>query len=200
MGLFEQIASGTLKEDDRGETIFLFPLLFFVPSRGYIIPIREDVERLKENVRKFYMILTWAIIPVAVVPIAVLNRDGNNMVLFLLVAFGVGVIARLAFIRLFLWKLIRGYQRTTEKVGFLEAQQMQSDAFSKKTLRNLGLLLACLLGLGIGGLLMDDNTPAIVLLVLMGFAGLQLVYLARIKRRPPGTVPQEKVSDGTPEQ
>jgi len=188
-----------MKKGYRGETIFLFPLLFFVPSRGYIITSREDVERLKENVRKFYMILIWAIIPLAVAFVTVLNRDGDNLVFILLATFGVGMMVRLAFLHLFLRRLVRGYQRTTKKIGFLEAQKMQADAYSSKTLRNLGLLLACLLGLGIGGLLMEDNTPAIVLFVLMGFAGLQLAYLARIKRRSPGMMLQEKVSDGTEE-
>lgn len=49
-----QMAASCLKETERGEVIFLFPLLFFIPSRGYIVSDCEEVRRLKFALSKYY--------------------------------------------------------------------------------------------------------------------------------------------------
>ena len=180
MGLFEQMTSSCFKQTDQGETIFHFPLLFFVSSRGYIIPDCDQAEILKENVTKFHRIWAWIIVPLAAFITATIY-DGENLELFLLMAFGLGVLCRLGYILFFLRRLLHGYRKTIDKITFMEAQRMQANAYSMKTLRNHGLLLILLFGFGGLIVLRYDIILGIVSLTLFLLFGLQIAYYARIK-------------------
>lgn len=196
MGLFEQMASSCFKQADQGKTIFHFPLLFFNPSRGYIISDQEDVGRLKENITKFHKVWVWITVPlISIFFISIYN--GGNLEFFLLTAFGIGILFRLGYILFFLQRLLHGHHRTVEKISFQEAQRMQANAYSMRTFRNLGLSLVLFLGLGGFALLRGDIALGTVLLVLFLLLGLQLAHHARIKFRSVDSGSPQRFPDET---
>lgn len=194
--MFEEIASRSFKETDRGETIFYFPRFPFISGRGHVVPTREETERLRMSLSKFHMISILMTVPFAVI-FALHILKSENLAIAILAVFVTGLSFRLVYVQFFLLRLVRGYQRTAERIGFLEAQRMQADGYSMKSFRNFGWLVAFLIGLGIVALLWGKITIGIITLAVFGLFGLQFMYLARIRRLSPGSRLQERSPDRT---
>lgn len=194
MGLYEEIASRSFKETKRGETIFFFPVFPFVADRGHVVPTFEDAQRLRVHLSKFHMISTWIWVPiVAFCSVSSFCRENFAIVLSAIVFSG--LILRVVYV-FFLRKLVRGYRRTEKKIGFLEAQRMQADGYSEKSIRNSIWLDACFIGLGIVALIWGEIMIGLVMLVVFGLFGLHFMHLARIKRHSTGSMHRDQPPEG----
>ena len=143
MNLFRSMMSVNFRVNQKGETTFYFPVVAgaWRPHKGYRITSEDDLRKLKRYLEIHYWIVTAGLVPLAAI-LAVRLIEGivaSWMLAILLCGAAVLAVSGAVFERVFIRKVVGKYNRTEERLRFVELQRIQADSQAWKTL----ILAAC---------------------------------------------------------
>ena len=191
MSLFRSKISMNLRVNERGETIFFFPVIagMWCPNKGIRITSDADVEKLRKYLGIYFGVATAVFGPAALV-LAVRLVDGQVyswMITVLLCCAAAVTVFMKAFERLFIRKVVEKYERTEERPRFRELQRMQAESRAWNALILAGLLqwLCVVAGL-IMILFRYEAGIGILFVIIFAPFGMHTAYMMALKRAGQG--------------
>ncbi len=170
MGYFDGLTSGSFKTAQNGQKLF-FPWGYL--GRGYVLASEQDFERMRRQVKTYYVVML----------VAIVATSGTHA--FMLSA----AVAALAIVFYAVWarRQVARLQPAGEAMSFRESSTSQARAFGP---RALWLLEVCSLLFVAGGIFMYAADPANRLMALFtviffGCCATAIGYMLVIRRRPP---------------
>lgn len=191
MSLFRSKMSMNFRENEKGETIFFFPVIagMWCPNKGSRITSEEDAEKLRKYLRIYIGIPTAALIPAALI-LAVRLVDGQVyswMIPVLLGCAAAFIVFAMVFERLFIRKLVQKYERTEERLRFGELQRMQAESRTWNELVLAGFFQWLFVAAGLFMILFRYEAGiAILLVVIFTPLGMHTAYMIALKRKGQG--------------
>ena len=191
MSLFRSKMSVNFRVNEKGETIFFFPVIagMWCPNKGSRITSDADVEKLRKYLGIYFGIPTAVFIPVALI-LAVRLVDGQvyswMIPVLLCCAVAVAVFMK-AFERLLISKVVQKYGRTEERLQFGELQRMQAESRAWSALVLAGFLQWLFVAAGLFMILFRYEAGIGILFVII-FApfGMHTAYMMALKRTAQG--------------
>ena len=191
MSLFRSKISMNLRVNEKGETVFFFPVIagMWCPNKGIRITSDADVEKLRKYLGIYFGVATAVFGPVALV-LAVRLVDGQVyswMFTVLLCCAAAAAVFAKAIERLFIRKVVEKYERTEERLRFGELQRMQAESRAWNALILTGLLQWLCAAAGLFMILFRYEAGIGILLVII-FApfGMHTAYMMVLKRAGQG--------------
>ncbi len=191
MSLFRSKISMNLRVNEKGETVFFFPVIagMWCPNKGIRITSDADVEKLRKYLGIYFGVATAVFGPVALV-LAVRLVDGQVyswMITVLLCCAAAAAVCAKAIERLFIRKVVEKYERTEERLRFGELQRMQAESRAWNALILTGLLQLLCVAAGLFMILFRYEAGIGILLVII-FApfGMHTAYMMVLKRAGQG--------------
>ena len=191
MSLFRSKMSMNFRTNEKGETIFFFPVIagMWSPNKGYRITSDEDVTKLRKYLGVYFGVAT-ALLGPAVLVVAVRLVDGQVyswMITVLLCSAAAVTVFVKVFERLFIRKVMEKYERTEERLRFGELQRMQAESRAWNALILAGLLQLLCVAAGLVMILFRYEAGIGILFVII-FAplGMHTAYMIALKRAGQG--------------
>ena len=188
MSLFRSKMSMNFRVNEKGETIFFFPVIagMWCPNKGSRITSDADVEKLKNYLGIYFGIQTAVLLPVALI-LAVRLVDGQvyswMIPVLLCCAVAVAVFMKI-FERLFISKVVQKYGRTEERLRFGELQRMQAESRAWSALVLAGFLQWLFVAAGLLMILFRYEAGiAILFIVIFAPLGIHTAYMMALKRK-----------------
>jgi hypothetical protein len=170
MGYFDGLTSGNFKTALDGQKLF-FPWGYL--HRGYVLASERDAERLRRQLKTYYVVLIAAII-------------GTSMIRAFVVS---AAVAALGIVVYAIWsrRQVAGLQPGGETMSFREGAVAQARAYGA---RKLWMMEACALLLAAAGVFMYVTDPtkrpmAILTLIFFGCCAVIIGYMLVIRGRTP---------------
>ena len=191
MSLFRSKMSMNFRVNEKGETIFFFPVIagMWCPNKGSRITSEEDVEKLRKHLRIYFGIPTAVFIPVALI-LAVRLVDGQVyswMIPVLLGCAAAVTVFAMTFERLFIRKMVQKYERTEERLRFGELQRMQAESRTWNELVLAGFLQWLFVAAGLFMILFRYEAGiAILFIIIFAPLGMHTAYMMALKRKGQG--------------
>ena len=191
MSLFRSKMSVNFRVNEKGETIFFFPVIagMWCPNKGSRITSEEDVEKLRKYLRIYSGIPAAVFIPVALI-LAVRLVDGQVyswMIPVLLCCAAAVAVFMKVFERMFISKVVRKYGRTEKGLRFGELLRMQAESRAWSALVLAGFLRWLFVAAGLLMILFRYEAGIGILFVII-FAplGMHTAYIVVLKRKGQG--------------
>jgi hypothetical protein len=171
MGYFDAITSSYFKTAPGGQRLF-FPWTSW--GSGYVLASNEDYDRLRRKLRNYWI---GGLLLIAVANVAVAYLGG-----FLVAALLIGIYA------VWIRYLVRGLQRSAEKMTMRESMTSQASALSPVRLWLLEILALAFVAMGIFLIVVDRQNWLIgaALIVCFGGAAANFVWMMVQRRRAGG--------------
>ena len=191
MSLFRSKMPMNFRVNEKGETIFFFPVVagMWCPNKGSRITSDADVEKLRKYLGIYFGVAT-ALLGPAVLVVAVRLVDGQvyswMFTVLLSCAVAVAVFMK-AFERLFIRKVVDKYERTEERLRFGDLQRMQAESRAWSALVLAGFLQWLFVAVGLFMILFRYEAGIGILFVII-FAplGMHTAYILALKRQGQG--------------
>lgn len=191
MSLFSSKMSMNFRVNEKGETIFFFPVIagMWCPNRGSRITSEEDVEKLRKYLGINFGIQTAVLLPVALI-LAVRLVDGQvhswMIPVLICCAAAVAVFTKI-FERLFISKVVQKYGRTEERLRFGELQRMHAESRAWSALVLAGFLQWLFIAAGLFMILFRFEAGiGILFIVIFAPLGVHTAYMMALKRTGQG--------------
>lgn len=188
MSLFRSKMSMNCRVNEKGETIFFFPVIagMWCPNKGSRITSDADVEKLRKYLGILFGIQTAVLLPVALIlAVRLVHGQVYSWMIPVLLCSAVAVVVFMkAFERLFIRKVVQKYGRTEERLRFGELQRMQAESRAWSALVLAGFLQWLFVA---GGLLMIlfryEAGLAILFIIIFTPLGMHTAYMMALKRK-----------------
>ena len=191
MSLFRSKMSMNFRVNEKGETIFFFPVIagMWCPNKGSRITSEQDIEKLRKYLGIYFGIPTAVFVPVALI-LAVRLIDGQVYSWMIPVLLGcaaaVAVFTKI-FERLFISKVVQKYGRTEERLRFGELQRMQAESRAWSALVLAGFLQWLFVAAGLFMILFRYEAGiAILFIIIFTPLGMHTAYMIALKRTGQG--------------
>jgi hypothetical protein len=168
MGYFDGLTSANFKTAQDGRKLF-FPWGYL--HRGYVLASEQDAERIRKQLKTYYVVLIAAIIGTSMIHAFIVSAAvaGLGMIVY-------GIWAR---------RQVAGLQPGGESMSFGESAAAQARAYGA---RRLWMMEACSLLLAAGGAFMYVTEPtkrpmAVLTLIFFGCCAVVIGYLLVIRGR-----------------
>jgi hypothetical protein len=169
MGYFDGLTSGSFKTARDGKKLF-FPWGYL--GRGYILASDHDAERLRRQLKTYYIVML----------VGIVATSGVHAFITSAVVAG----ACIVFYAIWARRQVAGLQPASEAMSFSESSASQARSFGP---RALWLLELCSLLFVVVGVFMYTADPtnrpiALVTTIFFGCCALAIGYMLVIRRRP----------------
>ena len=191
MSLFRSKISMYFKVNEKGESIFYFPVIAGVwcPNKGSRITSDADVEKLRKYLGIYFGVAASIGCPAALI-LVVRLVDGQVyswMIPALLCCAAAVTVFIKAFERLFIRKVVQKYERTEDRLRFVELQRMQAESRAWYALILAGLFQWLFVAAGLFMILFRYEAGiGILFLVIFAPFGMHTAYLIALKRAGQG--------------
>ena len=182
MGFFAQMTNASFKVNDQGETLFWAPLFYFWDRRAYVLTSDDDVERLKQKLRKSHWVFFVVVIPLMVF---VLSRvfGLSNIVPMVLWSLVIGAVIGLSIRFAVLRPALRNLERSSETMSYGERWDIQAASCGWGPLLFFCSFAVLMTVLGVYQLASGRTALGICVLLFCAWIGLHHAYLMALKRR-----------------
>jgi hypothetical protein len=169
MGYFDGLTNASFRKDGQGRDVF-YP--YGIYGRGRIVPDAEAAARLRESIKRLY-ILFMAALPLLIVIVRL--ADISLAYLLLLILAGIAIVT--GYVR----RMTRGLPYSDERLTYRESVQNSLRGHSKHGLVLLAIVSAVFVVLGVFILSLDPAANLWLALALILFFGLCLaVFLVMV--------------------
>jgi hypothetical protein len=174
MGYFDGLTNASFRKDSQGRDVF-YP--YGIYGRGRIVPDAEAAARLRESIKRLYIVCMAALPPLIVVV-----RLAHISLAYLLLLVLVGIAIVVGYVR----HLTRGLPYSEERLTYRESLQNSLRGHSKLGLVLLAIVSAGFVALGVFILSLDPAENfwlALVLILFFGFGLLVFLGMLLLKLR-----------------